>query len=93
MALVASLTVFIDVLEALTLLPALLGLIGERIVSSKTRNKTKTKDSTNSTFANHWIKGIIKFRWLAFGLIIVIFRLDGYTGFQYEFRNTFRSKQ
>ncbi|MDC3418329.1 MMPL family transporter [Aquibacillus salsiterrae] len=72
MALVASMTVFIDVLVALTLLPALLGLIGEKIVSTKARSKEKEKDSTKSTFANHWINSIIKFKWFAVALIIVV---------------------
>ncbi|MCA9849001.1 MAG: MMPL family transporter, partial [Dehalococcoidia bacterium] len=39
MALVAASTVLLAVLIALTLLPALLGLIGERIVSAKARQK------------------------------------------------------
>lgn len=71
MALVASMTVFIDVLVALTLLPALLGLIGERIVSTKTRNKNNAKES-RPTFATHWINGVIKFKWLVVALVIVV---------------------
>ncbi|WP_404456717.1 MMPL family transporter [Oceanobacillus kapialis] len=72
MALVASMTVFIDVLVALTLLPAILGLVGERIVSKKARKKHNTKDKDKPTFANKWINGIIKLRWPVVALIIVI---------------------
>lgn len=72
MALVASLTVFIDVLVALTLLPAILGLVGERIVSAKARKKHNAKDKDKPTFANKWINGIIKLRWPIVALIIVI---------------------
>ncbi|RIU93411.1 MMPL family transporter [Oceanobacillus picturae] len=72
MALVASLTVFIDVLVALTLLPAILGLVGERIVSAKARKKHNAKDKDKPTFANKWINGIIKLRWPVVALIIVV---------------------
>ncbi|RIW30705.1 MMPL family transporter [Bacillus salacetis] len=72
MALVASMTVFIDVLVALTLLPSLLGLIGERIVSAKTRKKVSNKEKSKPSFASHWINGIIKFKWLVALLVVVI---------------------
>ncbi|KAB8136818.1 MMPL family transporter [Gracilibacillus oryzae] len=72
MALVASLTVFIDVLVALTLLPAILGLVGERIVSAKARKKHNKKDKNKPTFASKWINGIIKLRWPVVVLIIFI---------------------
>ncbi|MGD6965567.1 MMPL family transporter [Rossellomorea vietnamensis] len=72
MALVASMTVFIDVLVALTLLPSLLGLIGEKIVSAKTRKKVSNKENAKPSFANHWINGIIKFKWLVALLVVVI---------------------
>ncbi|GAQ17871.1 membrane protein YdfJ [Oceanobacillus picturae] len=72
MALVASLTVFIDVLVALTLLPAILGLVSERIVSAKARKKHNAKDKDKPTFANKWINGIIKLRWPIVALIVVI---------------------
>lgn len=72
MALVASVTVLIDVLVALTLLPALLGLIGEKIVSSKTRTKEKSKAHARAGFANSWIHGVIKMRWAAVILVIAI---------------------
>lgn len=72
MALVAALTVLIDVLVALTLLPALLGLIGERIVSKKTRNKQQTAGSSKPSFAQGWITGLLKAKWVAVLLVIAI---------------------
>jgi RND superfamily putative drug exporter len=45
MALIASVTVFLTVLIALTLLPALLGLVGERICSTKARDKVRAQAS------------------------------------------------
>ncbi|GKW44528.1 MMPL family transporter [Planococcus sp. NCCP-2050] len=74
MALVAALTVLIDVLVALTLLPALLGLIGERIVSNKTRNKQQTATAAVSkpSFAQGWITGLLKAKWVAVLLVIAI---------------------
>ncbi|QHJ70579.1 MMPL family transporter [Planococcus halotolerans] len=72
MALVAALTVFIDVLVALTLLPALLGLIGERIVSVKTRNKEAAKNGSKASFAQGWITGVLKMKWVAVLLVIAV---------------------
>lgn len=72
MALVAALTVFIDVLVALTLLPALLGLIGERIVSMKTRNKEAVKNGSKASFAQGWITGVLKMKWVALLLVIAV---------------------
>jgi len=72
MALVAALTVLIDVLVALTLLPALLGLIGERIVSNKTRNKQQTTTASKPSFAQGWITGLLKAKWVAVLLVIAV---------------------
>lgn len=72
MALVAAATVLVNVLIALTLLPALLGLIGERICSAKARAKKKTSDSEKHGFAHAWVKGIVKARWLVVVLVIVV---------------------
>ncbi|RAZ67093.1 MMPL family transporter [Planococcus maitriensis] len=72
MAIVAALTVLIDVLVALTLLPALLGLIGERIVSAKTRNKAQTHNSSKQSFAQGWITGLLKMKWVAVILVIIV---------------------
>lgn len=72
MALVAALTVLIDVLVALTLLPALLGLIGERIVSDKARNKQLTGKGSKQGFSGAWITGLLKMKWAAILLVIVV---------------------
>ncbi|GGG07900.1 MMPL family transporter [Paenibacillus abyssi] len=73
MALVASVTVFLNVLIALTLLPALLGLVGERIVSRKAREKSLAKASDKQHgIADSWVKGIVKFRWPVIVAIVAI---------------------
>lgn len=71
MALVASVTVLLDVLIALTLLPALLGLIDERICSRKSREKRKPADKQHG-FADRWVKGVIKFRWPVIAIVVII---------------------
>ncbi|MGN7453514.1 MMPL family transporter [Paenibacillus pasadenensis] len=72
MALVASVTVFISVLVALSLLPALLGLVGERICSAKAREKSRKAGGTQKhSFAHSWVRFIIRFRWLAILVVIV----------------------
>lgn len=73
MALVAAATVLINVFVALTLLPALLGLVGERICSAKAREKSaKHPKATNHGVANRWVKFVIKNRWATIIAIIVI---------------------
>ncbi|MDQ6420536.1 MMPL family transporter [Paenibacillus sp. LHD-117] len=73
MALVASVTVFLNVLLALTLLPALLGLLGERICSVKAREKSRSKSSGKQHgIADGWVKGIVKFRWPAIIAIVLV---------------------
>jgi RND superfamily putative drug exporter len=64
MALVAASTVALAVLIALSLLPALLGLVGERICSDKARARRRAKVQTESHgVADHWVKGVVRFRW------------------------------
>lgn len=73
MALVAAATVFINVFVALTLLPALLGLVGERICSAKAREKsTKHPKAASHGVADRWVKFVIKNRWATIIAIIVI---------------------
>ncbi|QNK58722.1 MMPL family transporter [Paenibacillus sp. PAMC21692] len=73
MALVASVTVLLSVLIALTLLPALLGLIGERICSDKAREKNRSKAAAKQHgVADAWVKGIVKFRWPVILAVIVL---------------------
>ncbi|MCM3748476.1 MMPL family transporter [Paenibacillus pasadenensis] len=71
MALVASATVLLNVLSALTLLPALLGLVGERICSPKARQKSASAAKRRG-IAEGWAKGIVRFRWLVIVGIIAI---------------------
>ncbi|WP_028653458.1 MMPL family transporter [Nocardioides halotolerans] len=64
MALVAASTVALAVLIALSLLPALLGLVGERICSDKVRTRRRAKLQAESPgVADHWVRGVVRFRW------------------------------
>ncbi|MFF2089928.1 MMPL family transporter [Paenibacillus sp. NPDC058174] len=74
MAIVAGVTVFVTVLLALTLLPALLGFVGERICSPKARTKANSSDrKTKQGFSIRWAKGTVKFRWfIIIGVIAVL---------------------
>lgn len=73
MALVAAVTVFVNVLISLTLLPALLGLIGERIVSAKARAKNAASSKKSHGFAYRWARGVVKARWLVvIGVVAVL---------------------
>lgn len=73
MALVAAATVLINVFVALTLLPALLGLVGERICSPKARKKNKDHHTTgNRGIADRWVKFVIKYRWVTIVAIVVV---------------------
>lgn len=73
MALVAAVTVFLNVLVALTLLPALLGLVGERICSRASREKNSSKGAGQQHgIADRWVKGVVRFRWLVIVGVIVI---------------------
>lgn len=66
MAMVAAATVGIAVLIALTFLPALLGLVKERIVSEKARTKRASAPAEEShKVASAWSKFLVKNRWLA----------------------------
>lgn len=73
MALVAAATVLINVFVALTLLPALLGLVGERICSKKARAKaTSSSEASSHGVANRWVKFVIKHRWATVIAIILV---------------------
>ncbi|MEC0127047.1 MMPL family transporter [Paenibacillus pabuli] len=73
MALVAAATVLINVFVALTLLPALLGLVGERICSPKAREKSvKHSKEGSHGVADRWVKFVIKYRWVTIIAIIVV---------------------
>ena len=74
MALVAASTVLLAVLIALTMLPALLGLIGERIVSGKARQKGHTRREEEAhSVADHWVKAVVRFRWpVVLGVVAIL---------------------
>ncbi|MFC5529667.1 MMPL family transporter [Cohnella yongneupensis] len=74
MALVAAATVFVSVLVALTLLPALLGLVGERICSKKLREKSKSHTSVqHHKVSSKWVNGVVKGRWaIILGVIVLL---------------------
>jgi len=61
MALAAAATVVVAVLAALTILPALLGLVGERICSAKSR-AAETTESGKPKFANAWVGAVLRHR-------------------------------
>ncbi|WP_339310644.1 MMPL family transporter [Paenibacillus sp. FSL M7-0896] len=73
MALVAAASVLINVLLALSLLPALLGLVGERIVTAKARTKhsTAAKKSQHS-FSHRWANATVKYRWAIIVLVVLV---------------------
>ncbi len=74
MALVAATTVALAVLIALTLLPALLGLIGERVCSPKARARVQpaTPVSRNH-LATRWVEFLVRRPWLAvIGAVVVL---------------------
>lgn len=61
MALAAAATVVVAVVAAITLLPALLGLVGERIASPKARRSAATEES-NHRLATAWVGAILRNR-------------------------------
>jgi RND superfamily putative drug exporter len=77
MALVAAATVLAAVLIALTLLPALLGLVGERICSQKAREKGRVRiEKEHRGFAHRWVSGLVRFRWpVIIGVAVILVAL------------------
>jgi RND superfamily putative drug exporter len=61
MALAAAATVVVAVVASLTLLPALLGLVGERIASHQGRHSAAT-EQTNHRFASAWVGAVLRNR-------------------------------
>ncbi len=74
MALVAAATVALAVLVALTLLPALLGLVGERVASARARAKgTALTVEEHRHLAHRWSGAVVRHRWLAIlGVVAVL---------------------
>ncbi|REK74220.1 MMPL family transporter [Paenibacillus paeoniae] len=74
MALVAAVAVLVNVLVALTLLPALLSFVGERICSEKARAKSReaAKQPRNGA-AQRWVTSVVKGRWvIIIGVIVIL---------------------
>ena len=73
MALVAATTVTLAVLIALTLLPALLGLVGERVFSPKARERAQSATERGATrSANRWVNFLIRRPWVAVLAVVAI---------------------
>ncbi|MUT65161.1 MMPL family transporter [Paenibacillus sp. NEAU-GSW1] len=74
MALVAAVAVLVNVLVALTLLPAMLGLVGERICSAKARAKSSSNgNNTPHGFAHRYVTGVVKARFaIVIGVIVIL---------------------
>ncbi|MEU5101217.1 MULTISPECIES: MMPL family transporter [unclassified Streptomyces] len=73
MALVAAATIAIAVLLALTLLPALLGLVEERICSAKARRRAQRQASTVAhTRASRWGSHLVRHRYAALAAAFLI---------------------
>nr|WP_276568777.1 MMPL family transporter [Aeromicrobium phoceense] len=73
MAIIAAATVAVAVLVALTALPALLGLVNERIVSNKAREKFQEREAAgvDHATARRWATFLSKHRFLASGAVIL----------------------
>lgn len=73
MALVAAVSVLITVLLALTLLPALLGLVGERICTAKARSKNvASANKDRHGFSHRWANATVKYRWAIIVLVVLV---------------------
>lgn len=73
MALVAAVSVLITVLLALTLLPALLGLVGEKICTAKARSKsTAGGNQEHHGFSHRWVNATVKYRWIIIVLVVLV---------------------
>ena len=74
MAIVAAVTVTLAVLIALTLLPALLGVVGERVVSRRAREKgVDLTAREHRGFAHRFVSGVVRGRWaVIIGIVAVL---------------------
>ncbi|MCZ4652713.1 MMPL family transporter [Gordonia amicalis] len=73
MSVVAAATVIIAVLLAITLLPALLGLIGERVCSAKARAHNTTHDAQpQHPAATRWVRMVTRYPYLTVAATVVL---------------------
>lgn len=72
MALVAAATVAAAVLIAITLLPALLGFVGERVVGPRARNKASNTRKDNHPVAHPFVNLITRHRVLVVAAVVII---------------------
>ena len=72
MALIAAATVAIAVLVALTLLPALLGLVKERICSARARTRHEGRRNHSRGTAQRWVGLVVRHRWAAVVLVTAL---------------------
>ncbi|WP_182354281.1 MMPL family transporter [Flaviflexus huanghaiensis] len=73
MALAAAATVTIAVLISITALPALLGLIGERIVSARLRTRAAARDTSRPRPSRRWAQATTARPWLTvLGVALVL---------------------
>lgn len=73
MALVAAATVLLAVLIALTLLPSLLGIVGERILSARARQRQQKRSyAQRHGFAHTFASGVVRGRWAVIVGIVVL---------------------
>src|SRR5690606_16529602 len=56
-----------------TLLPALLGLVGERICTAKARERRRARiEGESHGVADRWVNGVIRLRWLVVGGVVAV---------------------
>ncbi|GAA3535549.1 membrane protein [Aeromicrobium flavum] len=74
MAIIAAATVAVSVAVALTALPALLGLVGERIVSQKARTRFEGREAqgTDHGTARRWATFLSQHRFIAAASVVVV---------------------
>ncbi|KGE17082.1 MMPL family transporter [Paenibacillus wynnii] len=73
MAIVAAVSVLVTVLLSLTLLPAMLGLVGEKICTAKARSKsTVAGNKGRHGFSHRWANVTVKYRWIIIVLVVLV---------------------
>ncbi len=76
MALVAAATVALAVLIALTLLPALLGILGEKVCSPRARaSSQRAARPSRKQLTNRWVELLVRRPWLAVAGVVVVLGL------------------